>query len=99
MAERVILSIGTKKGVFVAEATKPRRPGRDLHGRLGSSLAAVADRIHVSGHHRTSNGVYRSGPPELLIFPNIALSGRAGLGHDLDVDVLMAHPASAWRND
>ena len=82
----------------LSEATEPHRPGRDLHGRLGPSLAAVADRIHVSGHYRTSNGVYRSGPPELLIFPSTALSGRAGLGH-LDVDVLMAHPASAWRND
>ena len=25
MADRVILTIGTKKGVFVAEAAKPRR--------------------------------------------------------------------------
>jgi hypothetical protein len=33
--------------IHFSEATEPRRPGRDLHGRLGSSLAAVADRIHV----------------------------------------------------
>ena len=49
--------------IHFSEATEPRRPGRDLHGRLESSLAAVADRIHAPGRYHSSNGVYRSGPP------------------------------------
>ena len=47
MADRVILTIGTKKGVFVAEAAKPRRSfalgGPSSHrgfgfGRLGERV-------------------------------------------------------------
>ena len=38
MAERVILCIGTKKGLFVAEAAKSRR-GFALRGPFGPGVA------------------------------------------------------------
>ena len=41
MADRVILTIGTKKGVFVADAAKPRR-NFALRGTFGA--AAVPER-------------------------------------------------------
>ena len=77
--------------IHLSEATEPHRPGRDLHGRLGPSLAAVADRIHATvftGPARESYSFSRT----------LHYRGVPG-SHDLDVDVLMAHPASAWRND
>ncbi len=41
MAKRVILGIGTKKGVFVAEASKSRRRF-ELHGPFGSGVAVYS---------------------------------------------------------
>ncbi len=41
MAERIVISIGTKKGLFVAESTKAR--GRfDLRGPFGPGVAVFA---------------------------------------------------------
>jgi hypothetical protein len=51
MAERVILSIGTKKGVFVAEAPKSRRKF-DLRGPFGSGVAVYATLIDTRGKPR-----------------------------------------------
>ncbi len=41
MPDRVILSIGTKKGLFVAEAAKSRRRF-ELRGPFGSGVAVYA---------------------------------------------------------
>jgi hypothetical protein len=46
--------------IHFSEATEPHRPGRDSHGRLGSSLAAVADSIHVQG--TTTRATVFTGP-------------------------------------
>jgi len=51
VAERVILTIGTKKGVFVAEAAEPR--GRfELRGPFGSGVAVYAALIDTRGAPR-----------------------------------------------
>ena len=42
MADRVILTIGTKKGVFVADAAKPRRRF-ELRGPFGPRRPCVLD--------------------------------------------------------
>src|SRR5262245_13380928 len=48
MAERVVLSIGTKKGAFVAEASKSR--GKfDLRGPHGSGVAVYSTLIDTRG--------------------------------------------------
>ena len=48
MPERVILSIGTKKGLFVAEGAKTRR-GFALRGPFGSGVAVYAALIDTRG--------------------------------------------------
>ena len=51
MAERVILCIGTKKGLFVAEASKTRRRF-ELRGPFGSGVAVYAALIDTRGTPR-----------------------------------------------
>src|SRR5262249_48184783 len=51
MAERVILCIGTKKGVFVAEAAHSRR-SFTLRGPFGSGVAVYAALIDTRGAPR-----------------------------------------------
>src|SRR5262245_58024476 len=51
MAERVVLTIGTKKGVFVADASKTRR-GFALHGPFGSGVPVYSTLIDVRGTPR-----------------------------------------------
>ena len=51
MSERVILSIGTKKGLFVAEAPKTRRKFA-LRGPFGSGVAVYAALIDTRGTPR-----------------------------------------------
>src|SRR6266850_1506617 len=51
MPERVILTIGTRKGVFVAEASKPRR-SFTLRGPFGSGVAVYATLIDTRGTPR-----------------------------------------------
>src|ERR1700730_3471588 len=51
MPERVILSIGTKKGLFVAEAPKTRQSFA-LHGPFGSGVAVYAALIDRRGSPR-----------------------------------------------
>jgi len=51
MAERVILTIGTRKGVFVAEAAKTRRSFA-LRGPFGSGVAVYAALIDDRGSPR-----------------------------------------------
>jgi hypothetical protein len=41
MPDRVVLCIGTKKGLFVAEASRNRR-GFDLRGPFGAGVAVYA---------------------------------------------------------
>src|SRR5258706_12133691 len=48
MADRVILTIGTRKGVFVAEAAKPRRSFA-LRGPFGSGVPVYATLIDTRG--------------------------------------------------
>src|SRR4029453_2987018 len=48
MAERVVLTIGTKKGVFVAEASKPRRRFA-LRGPFGPGVPVYATLIDTPG--------------------------------------------------
>src|SRR5438552_16895529 len=51
MPERVVLSIGTKKGLFVAEAAKTRR-GFTLRGPFGTGVAVYATLIDRRGTPR-----------------------------------------------
>src|SRR5260370_6486629 len=51
MAERVILCIGTRKGLFVAEAPKARR-SFTLRGPFGSGVAVYAALIDTRGRPR-----------------------------------------------
>ena len=51
MPERVILSIGTKKGLFVAEAAKTRR-SFGLRGPFGSGVAVYTALIDTRGKPR-----------------------------------------------
>ena len=51
MADRVVLTIGTKKGVFVAEAAKPRRSFA-LRGPLGPGVPVYATLIDTRGTPR-----------------------------------------------
>ena len=51
MSERVILCIGTKKGLFVAEAPKTRRKF-ELHGPFGSGVAVYSTLIDTRGSPR-----------------------------------------------
>jgi len=55
MAERVIVSIGTKKGLFVAESSKKRRKF-DLRGPFGAGVAVYATLIDT----RTPPRIYAS---------------------------------------
>ena len=48
MAERVILSIGTKKGLFIAEAAKSRRKF-SVRGPFGAGVAVYASLIDTRG--------------------------------------------------
>ena len=48
MPERVILSIGTKKGLFVSETSKTRRT-LALRGPFGSGVAVYAALIDTRG--------------------------------------------------
>jgi hypothetical protein len=48
MSERVVLTIGTKKGVFVAEASKPRRKF-DLRGPFGPGVPVYATLLDTRG--------------------------------------------------
>ena len=48
MAQRVILSIGTKKGLFVAEGGKGRRRF-ELRGPFGSGVAVYSSLIDMRG--------------------------------------------------
>ena len=51
MADRVILTIGTKKGVFVAEGARPRRRFT-LSGPLGSGAPVYSTLIDTRGTPR-----------------------------------------------
>ncbi len=51
MPKRVVLSIGTKKGLFVAEGSSARR-GFDLRGPFGSGVAVYAALIDTRGTPR-----------------------------------------------
>ena len=51
MADRVILTIGTKKGVFVAEAAKPRRSFA-LRGPFGSGVPVYSTLVDTRGTPR-----------------------------------------------
>src|SRR5207249_10360279 len=51
MPERVILSIGTKKGLFVAEGAKTRR-SFSLRGPFGSGVAVYSALIDTRGTPR-----------------------------------------------
>ena len=51
MPERVILSIGTKKGLFVAEGAKTRRSFA-LRGPFGSGVAVYTALIDTRGRVR-----------------------------------------------
>jgi photosystem II stability/assembly factor-like uncharacterized protein len=51
MPERVILCIGTKKGLFVAEAAKTRRRFT-LHGPFGAGVAVYSTLIDIRGRPR-----------------------------------------------
>src|SRR5436305_8186753 len=51
MPERVILTIGTKKGLFVAEASKTRR-SFTLNGPFGTGVAVYATLIDTRGTPR-----------------------------------------------
>ena len=51
MADRVVLTIGTKKGVFVAEAAKPRRSFA-LRGPFGPGVAVYSTLIDTRGTPR-----------------------------------------------
>src|SRR5437660_12876565 len=51
MTDRVILTIGTKKGVFVADAAKPRRSFA-LRGPLGPGIPVYATLIDTRGTPR-----------------------------------------------
>lgn len=42
MADRVVLCIGTKKGLFVAEASKSRKKF-ELRGPFGSGVSIIAE--------------------------------------------------------
>jgi hypothetical protein len=55
MADRVVLAIGTKKGLFVAEAAKTRR-GFDLRGPFGPGVAVYSTLIDT----RSSPRIYAS---------------------------------------
>jgi len=48
MADRILLTIGTKKGVFVAEAAKPRR-NFALRGPFGPGIPVYATLIDTRG--------------------------------------------------
>src|SRR3954463_3223415 len=48
MADRVVLTIGTKKGVFVADASKPRRRF-DLRGPFGPGVPVYSTLIDTRG--------------------------------------------------
>ena len=48
MAERVLLTIGTKKGVFVAEAARPRRRFT-LRGPFGDGVPVYATLVGAVG--------------------------------------------------
>ena len=51
MADRVILTIGTKKGVFVADAAKPRRSFA-LRGPFGPGVPVYSTLIDTRGTPR-----------------------------------------------
>lgn len=51
MAKRVILSIGTKKGLFVAESAKSRK-GFELRGPFGSGVAVYSSLVDTRGAPR-----------------------------------------------
>src|SRR3984893_11443417 len=51
VADRVVLTIGTKKGVFVAEAAKPRRSFA-LRGPFGPGIRVYATLIDTRGTPR-----------------------------------------------
>jgi hypothetical protein len=51
MADRVMLTIGTKKGVFVAEAAKPRRRFA-LRGPFGAGVPVYATLVDTRGTPR-----------------------------------------------
>ena len=51
MSERVVLCIGTKKGLFVAEGSKNRRKF-DLRGPFGSGVAVYSALIDTRGKPR-----------------------------------------------
>ena len=51
MADRVILTIGTKKGVFVADAAKPRR-SFSLRGPFGPGIPVYSTLIDTRGTPR-----------------------------------------------
>ena len=51
MSERVILSIGTKKGLFVAQGAKARR-SFTLRGPFGSGVAVYSTLIDTRGTPR-----------------------------------------------
>ena len=51
MADRVILTIGTKKGVFVADAAKPRRAFA-LRGPFGPGIPVYSTLIDTRGTPR-----------------------------------------------
>src|SRR5713101_1558809 len=51
MADRILLTIGTKKGVFVAESSKTRR-GFALRGPFGKGVAVYTTLIDTRGTPR-----------------------------------------------
>ena len=51
MADRVVLTIGTRKGVFVAEASKPRRSFA-LRGPFGSGVPVYSTLVDTRGTPR-----------------------------------------------
>ena len=51
MADRVILSIGTKKGLFVAEGSTSRRSFK-LRGPFGSGVAVYSALVDTRGTPR-----------------------------------------------
>lgn len=51
MSERIVVSIGTKKGLFVAESSKTRR-SFDLRGPFGSGVAVYSTLIDTRGTPR-----------------------------------------------
>jgi galactonate dehydratase len=79
----------------------PHNAMGSLQIAAGAHVAMTVPNFYRLEHCTSFIPYYQACLREPLAFngAHVELSDRPGLGHDLDVEVLRAHPAAGWIND